>query len=334
MAAPGSSVQSKIATSPPSTRRRRGGRASALHAVRRSAPAGTGKVRWGPAAMGGACGATPRLAAAGCAKACRPRRWRFALVRHEGRLPRPVPASKSKIPRRAFDQAATWRTCKCLARGAAIGARWHGQGSMGPRRNGRGLWGYAPACCGRLCQACRPRRWRFALVRHEGRLPTRPPASLWSIHATPQPRRRNLRQGAFSLVVGVLALPASGRKPVKPSRGDAESATSPFGSGRPVRPWLVVNPGEGAAAPWASWPQPSSENNSPALRAFLAGQFFSLPGSPRCCDRCAVRPAHPPPAGSQQGRTGATLFNPKENIMANIGTFTAEKTASPASSAP
>src|SRR3546814_3014837 len=27
--------------------------------------------------MGGACGATPRLAAAGCAKACRPRRWRF-----------------------------------------------------------------------------------------------------------------------------------------------------------------------------------------------------------------------------------------------------------------
>jgi uncharacterized protein (DUF736 family) len=55
-------------------------------------------------------------------------------------------------------------------------------------------------------------------------------------------------------------------------------------------------------------------------------KFFALPGSPRCCDRCAVRPAHSPLAGSQQGRTGATLFNPKgENIMANIGTFTAEK---------
>jgi uncharacterized protein (DUF736 family) len=55
-------------------------------------------------------------------------------------------------------------------------------------------------------------------------------------------------------------------------------------------------------------------------------KFFSLPSSPRCCDRCAVRPAHPPPAGSQQGRTGATSFNPKgEIIMANIGTFTAEK---------
>jgi len=55
-------------------------------------------------------------------------------------------------------------------------------------------------------------------------------------------------------------------------------------------------------------------------------KFFSLPGASRCCARCAVRPAHPPPAGSQQGRTGATLFNPKgEIIMANIGTFTAEK---------
>jgi uncharacterized protein (DUF736 family) len=53
---------------------------------------------------------------------------------------------------------------------------------------------------------------------------------------------------------------------------------------------------------------------------------FALPGSPRRCDRCAVRPAHPSPGGSQQGRTGATLFNPKgENLMANIGTFTAEK---------
>ena len=32
-----------------------------------------------PAAMGGAGVATPRLAAAGCTKACRPRRWRFVV---------------------------------------------------------------------------------------------------------------------------------------------------------------------------------------------------------------------------------------------------------------
>ena len=34
--------------------------------------------------------------------------------------------------------------------------------------------------------------------------------------------------------------------------GDAEAAISPFGTGRPLRPCLVVNPGGGAAAPWAS----------------------------------------------------------------------------------
>ncbi len=39
-----------------------------------------------PAVMGGACGATLRNAAASCAKVCRPRRWRFAPVRHEGRF--------------------------------------------------------------------------------------------------------------------------------------------------------------------------------------------------------------------------------------------------------
>jgi hypothetical protein len=92
-----------------------------------------------------------------------------------------------------------------------------------------------------------------------------------------------------------------------------------------------VNPGGG----WASWPQPSSENNSPALRAFLAGQIlfasrFSTVLRPL---RGAASPS--PPDGSQQGRTGATLFNPKgEIIMANIGTFTAEKDGFTGSSAP
>jgi uncharacterized protein (DUF736 family) len=54
-------------------------------------------------------------------------------------------------------------------------------------------------------------------------------------------------------------------------------------------------------------------------------KFFSLPGSPLVATASgAASPS--PPDGSQQGRTGATLFNPKgEIIMANIGTFTAEK---------
>ncbi|SEL94864.1 hypothetical protein SAMN05428989_2957 [Pseudoxanthomonas sp. GM95] len=40
-------------------------------------------------------------------------------------------------------------------------------------------------------------------------------------------------------------------------------------------------------------------------------KFFALPGSPRCCDRRAMRPAHPWLVRPQQGRNGATLFNPK-----------------------
>jgi hypothetical protein len=105
--------------------------------------------------------------------------------------------------------------------------------------------------------------------------------------------------GAFSPVVGRLTLPASEHKPVQPSRGDAELATSPFGSGRPVRPWLVVNPGEGTAAPWASWPQPSSENNFPCAARIPRGKncfrFQVLHGvatAARCGQPIPRRPDH------------------------------------------
>jgi len=54
-------------------------------------------------------------------------------------------------------------------------------------------------------------------------------------------------------------------------------------------------------------------------------KFFAPPGPSRGFGRCAVPPARPPPIGSQQGRNGATLGNPKgERIMANIGTLTAQ----------
>ncbi|PJL28231.1 hypothetical protein B9Y64_13460 [Stenotrophomonas maltophilia] len=136
----------------------------------------------------------------------------------------------------------------------------------------RGLWGYAPACCGRLHESVPSSTLavRYPHVTKHGS-PTRRPASLWSFHATPQARCRLRRQGAFSPCRWWSALPASGNEPVKPSRGDAESAMSPCGTGRPLRPCLVVNPGEGAAAPWASWPQPSSENNFPCAARIPRG---------------------------------------------------------------
>lgn len=122
-----------------------------------------------------------------------------------------------------------------------------------PRRNGRDC-GATPRLAAAGCaKACRPRRWRFAPVRHEGRFTDTPPGL-----AMEHPRHasstwpQSTARGVLACRWGGAALPASGRKPVKPSRGDTESAISPFGSGRPVRPWLVVNPGEGTAAPWAS----------------------------------------------------------------------------------
>ncbi len=139
--------------------------------------------------MGGAGVATPRLAAAGCTKACRPRRWRFVVC-----------TSRKTVHRHAAQP------------------RFYGAST--------------------------------------------PRLSMWY---------RELRQGRSGLVVGALTWPASGRKPVQPSRGDAELRTSPFGSGRPVRPCLVVNPGGGAAAPWASWSQPCSENNFPCAARIPRG---------------------------------------------------------------
>ena len=116
--------------------------------LRRCALRLRGRLR--PAARGGACGATPGLAAAGCAKACRPRRWRFA--------------------------------------------------------------------------ACTSRR---TVHRHAARPP----------YGASTPRLKHVAascgKGRSRLSLGVLALPAPERKPGQPSRGDAESAMSPFGTGGP-----------------------------------------------------------------------------------------------------
>src|SRR5690606_644531 len=58
---------------------------------------------------------------------------------------------------------------------------------------------------------------------------------------------------------------------------------------------------------------------SPALRAFLAGQILFASRLSAALRPQAVRPAHPPPDGSQQGRTGATLFNPKGETLNHPG---------------
>src|SRR5690348_259273 len=99
---------------------------------------------------------------------------------------------------------------------------------------------------------------------HEGRFTDTP---LGLAYGASTPRLTHIAAGCgterscLSLGVGLARIRARADEAVT---RETESASSPFGSGRPLRPCLVVNPGEGAAAPWASWPQPSSENNFPA----------------------------------------------------------------------
>lgn len=179
-----------------------------------------------PTTMDG-CGATPWLAALGCANACRAQCWRFVTT-----------TSRQTIHKYTAQP---------------------GYGASTPR-----LKHAAAGCCG----VVRHFRWGIGLVRIRG-------------------------QTGEVIWLECRVSPVSLR------------------SSRPMRPWLVVNPGGGTAAPWASWPQPSGANNFPcavtAFGAFLAGQILCTSQSSTAFRPQAVRPAHPPPAGSQQGRDGRDL---------------------------
>lgn len=140
-----------------------------------------------------------------------------------------------------------------------------GEVSMVPRRKGRGLRGYAAACCGRLCETVPSSTLvaRRLYVTKDGS-PTRPrpPPMELPRHASSMSPRVAAR--------GVLACRwGIGLARVRAQANEAVTRRCRVGhvsirDRRPVRPWFVVNPGEGTAAPWVSWPQLSSENNFPA----------------------------------------------------------------------
>ncbi len=158
-----------------------------------------------------------------------------------------------------------------------------------PRWRGRGFDGAPPQWAGRvglrpdLLRQVAPVRAVFDAGGHRPRItkdgpPTPPHGLAMELPSHASSRWPHAAAGAFPPVVGVLALSASGRKPVKPIRGDAESATAPFGAVRPLRPCFVVNPGGGMAVPRASWPQPSGANNFPsATRIPRAANSLRLP---------------------------------------------------------
>ena len=74
------------------------------------------------------------------------------------RWPRPVSRPKTKPPLRRLraggEGAAHKRPCARETTKPTSAAAHPAAGVWtAPRRNGRGLWGYAPACCGRLCES-------------------------------------------------------------------------------------------------------------------------------------------------------------------------------------
>ena len=184
--------------------------------LRRCALRLRGRLR--PAARGGACEATPQLAAAGCAQACRPRRWRFAAC-----------TSRRTVHRHAARPP---------------------YGASTPRLK------HVAASCGKGVLAF---RWGVGLARAR--------AQAGAAVA------RRCRVGHVS-----------------------------FRDRRPVRPCFVVNPGEGTASPWASWPQPSSENNFPAAARLPRGTN-SFRFQVLHCVATASGAASPSPAGRITTRT-------------------------------
>ncbi|WP_246128846.1 ParB/RepB/Spo0J family partition protein [Zoogloea oleivorans] len=195
------------------------------------------------------------------------------------------------------------------------------------------LWLAAAGCA----NACRPQCWRFLPITSRKDGSRTPPGIAMKLpyHAsTPAPLSE---AGTLSPVAGRLTWPASGSAPLEPPCGDADLCMSPFG-GRfgPRRPWLVVNPGGGMAAPWASRLQPSGANNFPAAARLPRGTN-SLRLPVLHCVATASGAARPSPAGRITTRTrwARTLFNRKEKTSWPTSAPSPQtKMASPARCAP
>ncbi len=161
--------------------------------------------------------------------------------------------------------------------------------------------------------ARRPQCWRFVTTTSRQRFTDAPPSLAMELphHASSMPPQDAAGAGAFALSVKVVGLASIEGQANEAVRRGCRVGPVSLRSSRPMRPWLVVNPDGGTAVPWASWPQPSGTNNFPcavtAFGAFLAGQILCASRSSTAFRPQAVRPAHPPPDGSQQGRDGRDL---------------------------
>ena len=146
-----------------------------------------------------------------------------------GKALRAIPAARYLAPLDAADPAAPDRPGLCPA--------------MHP-----GHGGYAGTCSGKLreCVPSSTLAARCLRVAKDGSRTCRP-ALRGSFHAA-HPAWQPVLDGASSSCRWEMALEVSGGVPVNPSCGNAESAMSPCGVGRPKASCLLVNPGDGRAS--------------------------------------------------------------------------------------
>ncbi len=146
-------------------------------------------------------------------------------------------------------------------------------------------------------------------VRHEGRFTDTPPGLGMELPCHASSMWPRTAAGALLPCHWGIDLAASGRKPVKPSRGEPSRPCS-FRSGS----------AQGVLSVCESWRWPGfygcnlpAKTISPALRAFLAGQILFASRRSTALRPQAVQPARPPPIGSQQDAMGANPVQPKGN---------------------
>lgn len=218
-------------------------------------------------------------------------------------LPRPVSTSRAKSSLRRLRPGGEGTGAQRLARARRSVPAGAGKVSIAPRRNGRGWWGYAPACCGRLCQSVpSPTLAVRRLVVTKDGSPTRRPAALIEL---PCPASSTSPQVVGK---GVLAC----RWSVGLARVRAQTGAAVM---REMPSWPCLRSGQAARASLAC--RESWRGRGCAL-GFMAAtfqrkqfprrcaassrdKFFSLPGSPLRCDRKRCGP--PIPAGRITTRT-------------------------------
>jgi len=184
-----------------------------------------------------------------------------------------------------------------------------------------GLVGLRP---GLLPQVARKRAFLDAggssLVRHEGRFTDTPPGLAIELPRHASSKRPPATSGTLSPCRWALSLPVSGRKPVKPSRGEPSRPCS-FRSGSAQGVLSVCETWR-----WPGFMTATFQRKQFPLRCAHSSRdkFFSLPGAPlrcarkRCSQPVPRRSDHVPTTSSHRSAIATTMVLPESSPLKSL----------------